>query len=203
MRRIAPTISTIRSSTTDAGFAGVALRGPGRGWDGPGVSTDDQGPGISRRAVIAAAAGIGAATACGATNACGRTAEPAQATGTAGTPAAEPAGRAAPTAAPAPAPLPRSPRPVAATTDIPVGGGRVYPELRVVVTQPSAGEFRGFGIVCTHDQCELNSVAGGTINCPCHGSRFALTDGSVVRGPALTGLRKEKLAVDGGRILLL
>jgi len=142
--------------------------------------------------VIVAAVGVGTPAACG------TTAEPAAAP--TGGPAASVT---APTAVPAPPPRTRIPRPVAATDDIPVGGGRVFPELRVVVTQPSAGEFRGFGIVCTHDQCELNSVAGGTINCPCHGSRFALTDGSVVRGPALTGLRKEKLAVDGGRILLL
>jgi Rieske Fe-S protein len=110
---------------------------------------------------------------------------------------------AAPTGGLLPPARTRSPRPVAATDDIPVGGGRVFPELRVVVTQPVAGEFHGFGIVCTHDGCELNSVTGGTINCPCHGSRFALTDGSVVRGPARTGLRTEKVTVDGDRILLL
>ena len=147
------------------------------------MTPPDHGPAVSRRAVIVAAAGVGATAACG--HAGPRPAAPSD------------------TTAPAPLPRTRAPRPVAATTDIPVGGGRVFPELRVVVTQPSPGEFHGFGIVCTHDQCELNSVAGGTINCPCHGSRFALTDGSVVRGPALTGLRKEKLAVDGGRILLL
>jgi nitrite reductase/ring-hydroxylating ferredoxin subunit len=152
------------------------------------VNAADEQPVVSRRAVIVAAAGVGATAACGTT---------------AGPGVAAPSGITAPTAAPAPPARTRTPRPVAATTDIPVGGGRVFPELRVVVTQPSPGEFHGFGIVCTHDQCELNSVAGGTINCPCHGSRFALTDGSVVRGPALTGLRKEKLAVDGGRILLL
>jgi Rieske Fe-S protein len=156
------------------------------------VSAADPEPTVSRRAVIAAAAGIGAAAACGVTTACGTTGGAGATPSTSG---------AAPTGLHPP--QTRTPRPVAATDDIPVGGGRVFPELRVVVTQPFAGEFRGFGIVCTHDQCELNSVAGGTINCPCHGSRFALTDGSVVRGPALTGLRKEKLAVDGGRILLL
>jgi Rieske Fe-S protein len=110
---------------------------------------------------------------------------------------------AGPAAAPTLPPVAHTPRLVAATGDIPVGGGRVFPQLRIVVTQPVAGEFQGFGIVCTHDGCELNSVAHGTINCPCHGSRFALTDGSVVHGPALTGLRKERLAVDGGKILLL
>jgi nitrite reductase/ring-hydroxylating ferredoxin subunit len=167
----------------------VALPRPGLGCDGPRVNAADEQPVVSRRAVIVAAAGVGATAACGTT------------AGPAASPSTDSA--TAPTAAPAPPARTRTPRPVAATTDIPVGGGRVFPELRVVVTQPSPGEFHGFGIVCTHDQCELNSVAGGTINCPCHGSRFALTDGSVVRGPALTGLRKEKLAVDGGRILLL
>ncbi len=100
-------------------------------------------------------------------------------------------------------PATRAPRPVASVDEIPVGGGRVFPERRVVVTQPTAGEFRGFGIVCTHDGCELNAVADGTINCPCHGSRYAITDGSVVQGPARTGLRVEQVAVDGDSVVLL
>jgi Rieske Fe-S protein len=148
------------------------------------MSTPDT-PLLPRRAVIAAAAGLGAAAACG--------------------PAATPSTDA--TASVAPPPLPptptREPRPVAPADDIPVGGGRVYPDLRVVVTQPIPGEFRGFGIVCTHDSCELNAVKNGTINCPCHGSRYAITDGSVVRGPARTGLRTEKVAVQGDQVVLL
>ena len=141
------------------------------------VSSD---PAVSRRAVIVAAGvGVGVA-ACGA-------------------PAAVPAS----TPAPAPPPTTSPPadpcaRAFAQTADIPVGGGKIYPDIPVVVTQPTPGEFRGFGVVCTHDGCTLTSVADGTINCPCHGSRFAITDGSVVRGPARSGLRKEKLAVDGG-----
>jgi Rieske Fe-S protein len=138
--------------------------------------------------VIAAAAGLGA------TAACGPAAAPPADTATAST--------APPPTAPPTTPT-RAPRPVAPADDIPVGGGRVYPDLRVVVTQPSAGEFRGFGIVCTHDACELNAVKNGTINCPCHGSRYAITDGSVVRGPARTGLRVEKVAVDDGQVVLL
>jgi Rieske Fe-S protein len=132
---------------------------------------------VSRRALLsAAAAGVGAA-ACGA-----------------------PPPGAAPATAPAPTTDPG--RYVGLTSEVPVGGGHVFREARVVVTQPVPGEFRGFGIVCTHDSCELNAVANGTINCPCHGSRFAITDGSVVRGPALTGLRVERIAVDGGRIVV-
>ncbi|HSU09662.1 MAG TPA: Rieske (2Fe-2S) protein [Pseudonocardia sp.] len=147
------------------------------------MSTPDTPP-LPRRAVIAAAAGLGAAAACG--------------------PAATPSTDATASVASSPPPTPtREPRPVAPADDIPVGGGRVYPDLRVVVTQPSPGEFRGFGIVCTHDSCELNAVKNGTINCPCHGSRYAITDGSVVRGPARTGLRTEKVAVQGDQVVLL
>jgi Rieske Fe-S protein len=151
-------------------------RGPRR--YGPRVSTD---PAVSRRAVIAAAAAGLGVTACGAT---------------------APSPAAPPTAAPPPAAPPPDvcARAFARTTDIPVGGGTIYPDVPVIVTQPTPGEFRGFGVVCTHDGCQLTSVANGTINCPCHGSRFALTDGSVVRGPARTGLRIEKLTVEGGCI---
>lgn len=146
---------------------------------------------VPRRAVIAAIAGIGATAAC------------APAAGPAAPPSAAPSAGPASGASLAPVPATRAPRPVAGVDEIPVGGGRVFPERRVVVTQPTAGEFRGFGIVCTHDGCELNAVADGTINCPCHGSRYAITDGSVVQGPARTGLRVEDVAVDGDRIVLL
>jgi nitrite reductase/ring-hydroxylating ferredoxin subunit len=128
-------------------------------------------PLVSRRAVIAAAAAGLGATACG-----------------------------APPAPPAPPPPDPCAQAFARTTDIPVGGGRIYPDVPVVVTQPTPGVFRGFGTVCTHDGCQLTSVADGTINCPCHGSRYAITDGSVVHGPARTGLRTEALTVDGGCI---
>ena len=148
---------------------------------------------LPRRTLITGVAGLGAAAACA----------PAAAP-TGPSPASTDAG-AAPSvgAGLQPAPATRAPRPVAAVDEIPVGGGRVFPERRVVITQPTAGEFHGFGIVCTHDGCELNAVADGTINCPCHGSRYAITDGSVVQGPARTGLRVEDVAVDGDRVVLL
>jgi Rieske Fe-S protein len=142
--------------------------------------------------VLVAAAGIGA-------TACGPAAAP---TAPATRPATEPAAGPSIGAGLQPAPATRAPRPVASVDEIPVGGGRVFPERRVVVTQPTRGEFRGFGIVCTHDGCELNAVADGTINCPCHGSRYAITDGSVVQGPARTGLRVEDVGVDGDRVVL-
>ena len=86
--------------------------------------------------------------------------------------------------------------------DVPVGGGKVYTAAKVVVTQPSKGEFKALSAVCTHVGCLCNQVADGTINCPCHGSKFKITDGSVVAGPAPASLPAAKITVSGGKILL-
>jgi Rieske Fe-S protein len=86
--------------------------------------------------------------------------------------------------------------------DVPVGGGKVYTAAKVVVTQPSKGKFMAFSAVCTHVGCLCNQVADGTINCPCHGSKFKITDGSVVAGPAPAPLPAAKITVSGGKILL-
>ena len=91
---------------------------------------------------------------------------------------------------------------LASAATIPVGGGAVFPEYRVVVTQPSAGRFRAFSAICTHEGCTINQVAGGTINCPCHGSRFSATDGSVVRGPATRALHARTVTDRAGTLVL-
>jgi nitrite reductase/ring-hydroxylating ferredoxin subunit len=86
-------------------------------------------------------------------------------------------------------------------SQVPVGGGKVYAEQRVVVTQPAKGDLRAFSALCTHQGCPVGDVAGGTINCPCHGSRFNL-DGSVAQGPATEPLPPERITVKGGEIRL-
>ena len=86
--------------------------------------------------------------------------------------------------------------------DVPVGGGKVYTTAQVVVTQPTAGQYKAFSAICTHVGCICNQVAGGTINCPCHGAKFKITDGSVVTGPATAPLASAKVAVTGGKIYL-
>lgn len=68
---------------------------------------------------------------------------------------------------------------LARTEDIPVGGGTVFKEQKVVVTQPEEGEFRAFSAVCTHASCLVSTVSDGTINCPCHGSKYSITDAAV------------------------
>jgi nitrite reductase/ring-hydroxylating ferredoxin subunit len=89
-----------------------------------------------------------------------------------------------------------------AAADIPVGGGKIFTAAKVVVTQPAAGEYKAFSAVCTHVGCLCNQVADGTINCPCHGAKFKITDGSVVAGPAPTALAAAKVTVVGGEVML-
>ena len=89
-----------------------------------------------------------------------------------------------------------------AARDIPVGGGTIFTAARVVVTQPARGQYRAFSAVCTHVGCVLNQVTGGTINCPCHGSRFTITNGAVVAGPAPAPLPKKQIKIVDGAIVL-
>jgi len=84
--------------------------------------------------------------------------------------------------------------------DVPVGGGRIFPELEVVVTQPVPGVYRGFSTICTHTGCNVTRVQG-TIDCPCHGSRFNL-DGTVAVGPAARPLPDRAVSVVDGQLLL-
>jgi Rieske Fe-S protein len=91
---------------------------------------------------------------------------------------------------------------LASTSDIPVGGGKVFSAEKVVVTQPTAGEFKAFSAVCTHMQCLVDKVASGTIDCPCHGSEFSVKNGSVVSGPAPSPLPAQAIKVADGKIKL-
>ena len=87
------------------------------------------------------------------------------------------------------------------SADIPVGGGVVYTAALVVVTQPFTGQYKGFSAICTHVGCICNQVANGTINCPCHGSKFSVTNGSVVAGPASSPLARVSIKVEGTSIV--
>ncbi|MET7394439.1 Rieske (2Fe-2S) protein [Dactylosporangium sp. NPDC005572] len=88
----------------------------------------------------------------------------------------------------------------AKTSDIPVGGGKVFENEKIVVTQPTAGTFKCFTAICTHAGCVVGDVSGGTINCPCHGSKFKVADGSVAGGPAKKALAAVAIKVDGDAI---
>ncbi|MGW1199388.1 Rieske (2Fe-2S) protein [Streptomyces sp. NPDC002536] len=154
----------------------------------------------SRRTVVVSAgvAGLAAALA-----ACGGSNKKTQETPSA--PAAPPSQSSAPPSSqPASASAPASPKgkALAKTSDIPEGGGKVFKDQKVVVTQPAKGDFKAFSAVCTHEGCTVSTVVGGTINCPCHGSKFAVADGSVKHGPAQSPLPAKKITVSGDSITL-
>jgi Rieske Fe-S protein len=147
---------------------------------------------LTRRAVVAGACG----TACiAALSACASYRSGAPAPAAQQVPPAAPADPSAPGVAAGPAPL-------VSTSAVPVGGGVVLAEQDVVVTQPVAGEFHAFSATCTHQGCAVDEIADGTINCPCHGSQFAVGDGSVVAGPARSPLPGRAIRVEGGSIVL-
>jgi Rieske Fe-S protein len=84
--------------------------------------------------------------------------------------------------------------------EIPVGGAKFFPSQGTVVTQPNLGEFHAFSTTCPHKGCAVNELRNGLIRCPCHGSRFDLTDGSAERGPARKPLARRETTIDGTNI---
>lgn len=140
-------------------------------------------PQLTRRAVLAGACTTCAVAVTGAVTGC--------ASYGSGPPAAPPAGSG----------VAAGGGPLAAAADVPVGGGVVVAAADTVITQPTAGVFTAFSATCTHQGCVVAAVAGGTINCDCHGSTFSITDGSVVTGPAKAPLPARRVAVRDGQIL--
>ncbi|WP_374224798.1 Rieske (2Fe-2S) protein [Streptomyces sp. ISL-99] len=148
----------------------------------------------SRRAVLTAAAGAaGSALAAG----CGGNGDE----NGGGTEETEPAPSEPPGDSP-PAEDPPGGRALAGTSEIPVGGGKVFEGEKIVVTQPEEGTFKAFSAVCTHQGCTVASVEGGTINCACHGSKFRVADASVANGPARRPLPQRQITVESGSIRL-
>lgn len=91
---------------------------------------------------------------------------------------------------------------IAQTSDIPQGGGKVFKEQEVVVTQPSEGTFKAFSATCTHRGCTVGTVEDNLIKCPCHGSRYAIADASVQAGPAPEPLTEYPTSVRGGQVVV-
>jgi Rieske Fe-S protein len=85
-----------------------------------------------------------------------------------------------------------------AKADVPQGGGVIRGGF--VVTQPNAGEFKAFSSTCTHKGCPVSEIAGGSINCNCHGSKFSIADGSVVNGPAEKPLGAATVTASGDNL---
>ncbi|MGH3319680.1 MAG: Rieske (2Fe-2S) protein [Streptosporangiaceae bacterium] len=91
---------------------------------------------------------------------------------------------------------------IAKSDAVPVGGGKIFSDEKVVVTQPKKGDFKAFSAICTHQGCLVDTVADGLIQCPCHGSEYSIRDGSAQDGPAPKPLREYPVKVKDGKVVV-
>jgi nitrite reductase/ring-hydroxylating ferredoxin subunit len=75
-------------------------------------------------------------------------------------------------------------------------------EGRGIVVSNTDGKFSAVGDKCTHRGCSLSKgrMESEVVTCPCHGSRFNLKTGAVVRGPATEPEPAYPVTVEGGGI---
>jgi Rieske Fe-S protein len=71
----------------------------------------------------------------------------------------------------------------------------------LLLSRPAEREVRLFSSICPHAGCKV-APAAGELDCPCHGSRFALADGSVLAGPAQEPLAEIAVEILGGDVVL-
>ena len=66
------------------------------------------------------------------------------------------------------------------------------------------GKFYAIGNVCTHRGCPLSDgwLEGNVLECSCHGSRFDVTTGLVVRGPAMKSESIYEVKLEDSSILI-
>lgn len=99
--------------------------------------------------------------------------------------------------------VPAEPVELGAAAEVPVGGAKLFREKKLVVSCAEAGQYKAFSAQCTHSGCVLDKLIEGTGegNCPCHGSRFDVTTGKAVRGPATDPLPEVPVKVEGGKLI--
>jgi Rieske Fe-S protein len=90
---------------------------------------------------------------------------------------------------------------LATVSQLPTGGGIILGSKKIVLTRGPDGVVHGFSAICTHQGCTVNQVSGGTIDCPCHGSRFNAFTGAVVNGPATRPLPQAPIVVRGNDVV--
>ncbi|MFJ8213102.1 Rieske (2Fe-2S) protein [Streptomyces sp. NPDC096033] len=97
--------------------------------------------------------------------------------------------------------VPKEPVELGAAAEVPVGGAKLFREQKVVVSCPAEGQYKAFSAQCTHAGCVLDKIDKGEGNCPCHGSRFDVTTGKVLRGPASDPLPSVPVKAENGKLI--
>lgn len=66
------------------------------------------------------------------------------------------------------------------------------------------GTYYAFSDICTHLRCSLSEgeLDGTTLTCICHGSRFDVSTGEVLRGPAKRPVEVYTLRVQGDDLVV-
>jgi 3-phenylpropionate/trans-cinnamate dioxygenase ferredoxin subunit len=97
---------------------------------------------------------------------------------------------------------------VASSADVPEGGllGVARANGERICLARRDGELYAFSDECTHQAFPLSagSLLPGScrIECIWHGAQFDLVTGAVAKGPALDGLTRYAVKVEGGRVLV-
>jgi nitrite reductase/ring-hydroxylating ferredoxin subunit len=92
-----------------------------------------------------------------------------------------------------------------ATADVPPGTMKLCEvEDELVLVTNLDGQFHATQGICSHEYFELDRgmMAGDSILCTLHLSRFSLLDGEVVDPPAELPLAVYRVVVEGGRVLI-
>jgi nitrite reductase/ring-hydroxylating ferredoxin subunit len=94
---------------------------------------------------------------------------------------------------------------MASAEEIPENGmkGFTVEKTRVLIAKVN-GEYYAIGAICTHlgGLLDNGKLDGNVVTCPLHGSRFDVTNGSVVRQPAKVAVRAYKVTRQGDSLLV-
>src|SRR5262245_15010365 len=113
----------------------------------------------------------------------------------------------APGPTPTPAPTPpanevRLALPAVGQT-VPASGIVLRDPIPLAVTRLAPSQVVAVTRVCTHEGCtvDLPQQSLGTLDCPCHGSRYLVT-GEVVNGPAPRNLFSFPTRIEGAEVVI-
>ena len=94
---------------------------------------------------------------------------------------------------------------LSANPELQMVGGMVFISIankKLFVQRTSETELIALSAVCTHAACPVSFNGVDKFTCPCHGSAFAIADGSVINGPAQRPLDDFAVALTGDDVTI-